>query len=410
MEMSKKSCFFQKHRLAGVFTGIVFSILVGCSRVSLTDTLGYETITPTAFQSAYTPTTLSPTPLLSPTDTSIPPTKILTYPPSSPLLAFTMEFNPFTQDAYEVIYTIRADGTELTRLVEEPANSCCPGWSPDGSLIAFLGRDPDDWFFYKLYVLNYESGNVLQISTEHVGTFTWAPDSQRIAYTEELASPAYYSESSPSRVILVNLLTGQQSLLYDAPWPILRLLWSPSSDLILIVTPSGEENNRLHLLDLQGNLTQYSLYQKAGSDFTWHPSGEQIAYDTFVDSSHTRSDIRVINVDGTNDHILIHSDDNSYGSQWSPSGDLLAYIRQPLGGVPRVYITDLCDGRSWLVPQGRGKPVWSSDGSYLAYYSDTRLIQETGYGLYVYSIDNDTAEALVEEYITFGWASWRPYP
>lgn len=43
------------------------------------------------------------------------------------------------------IYVINVDGTNLTRLTEEPAEDGLPAWSPDGRVIAFASRRGEEW-------------------------------------------------------------------------------------------------------------------------------------------------------------------------------------------------------------------------------------------------------------------------
>jgi Tol biopolymer transport system component len=49
------------------------------------------------------------------------------------------------------IYVMNADGSGQTRLTNHLAGECCPGWSPDGTKIAFTSsRDADNGEIYRM--------------------------------------------------------------------------------------------------------------------------------------------------------------------------------------------------------------------------------------------------------------------
>jgi TolB protein len=50
------------------------------------------------------------------------------------------------------IYVMRADGTNPTRLTDNPAEDILPAWSPDGTKIAFQSRRGD--IVPEIYVMN----------------------------------------------------------------------------------------------------------------------------------------------------------------------------------------------------------------------------------------------------------------
>lgn len=55
------------------------------------------------------------------------------------------------------IYTIRTDGTALTRLTREATHNIIPHWSPDGALISYSAREPGGHF--ELFVMNADGSH-----------------------------------------------------------------------------------------------------------------------------------------------------------------------------------------------------------------------------------------------------------
>jgi len=61
------------------------------------------------------------------------------------------------------IYVMRADGTGVLRLTDNPSNNQDPAWSPDGARLAFdSNRDGD----YELYVMNADGKEVTRLTRQ----------------------------------------------------------------------------------------------------------------------------------------------------------------------------------------------------------------------------------------------------
>ncbi|MCW5862632.1 MAG: PD40 domain-containing protein [Anaerolineae bacterium] len=81
------------------------------------------------------------------------------------------------------IFTVRADGSQLTRLTFDAAFDGYPTWSPDGQQIAFSSTRSGG---YRIHVMNADGSNVRQLSNQPGGLFpTWSPDGRAIAYSAD---------------------------------------------------------------------------------------------------------------------------------------------------------------------------------------------------------------------------------
>src|SRR4029078_1343206 len=70
-------------------------------------------------------------------------------PGKNGLIAFSANW-----DGNYNVYTIRTDGTGLTRLTDDLHADVKPRWSPDGTRIAFMRSESGTPWGYSLYVMN----------------------------------------------------------------------------------------------------------------------------------------------------------------------------------------------------------------------------------------------------------------
>ena len=91
-------------------------------------------------------------------------------------IAFTSD-----RDGNSEIYVINADGTEQTRLTDDPRGDGSPSWSPDGRLIAFASNRDGDW---EVFVMNADGTDKQQLTDdlENNTEPVWSPDGRHIAF------------------------------------------------------------------------------------------------------------------------------------------------------------------------------------------------------------------------------------
>jgi TolB protein len=165
------------------------------------------------------------------------------------LIAFTS-----AKDGNLDIYTMRADGSDLTNLTNNPAQDVNPHWSPDGKHIAF---ESDRDGFMQIYFMNAYGSNVVQLTDD----------------------PADH-ESSAARN-------------FDP--------WSPDgSKLIFLEKDSGDEKSMLYVMDSNGH-NRIALVDEPGMyrSLTWSPDGKHIAFLSLDSQDQTLSHIYVVSTDGS---------------------------------------------------------------------------------------------------------------
>ncbi len=101
------------------------------------------------------------------------------------------------------------------------------------------------------------------------------------------------------------------------------------------------------------------------------PDGSKIVYvrnfkDIMTDGN--RSNLWIINSDGTGHMPLTSGSQNDYAPRWSPDGQRLAYI-STIDGAPQVYMRWMKEGMSAKVTnlqKSPGQMTWSPDGKWIA--------------------------------------------
>jgi len=94
------------------------------------------------------------------------------------------------------IYVMQANGTEPTRLTDNPAADFDPVWSPDGTQIAFRShRDGDE----EIYIMQADGSEQTNLTNHPQGDFSpaWSPDGSQLAFV------GYDSDATKTETIYV---------------------------------------------------------------------------------------------------------------------------------------------------------------------------------------------------------------
>ena len=208
-----------------------------------------------------------------------------------------------------------------------------------------------------------------------------SPDGQRVAFiTDRSGYSDIYVASMIDGTLLSRPVRGERSDEFET----LHLLrpgssWSPDGTALCFVAKAGA-SDALHIVDVETGRLRTSLRFPLDGMFTpsWSPDGDRFV---FVGTSAGASDLYVADVDGGN---LVRLTDDFFDERnpvWSPDGSLIAFasdrdapLRDDLRRSYDLYAIDVSTrniDRLVATAANERSPSWSPDGSRLAFVSDS---------------------------------------
>jgi Tol biopolymer transport system component len=244
--------------------------------------------------------------------------------------------------------------------------------SPDGTRIAYLTNEPlaTEKGISHLWLADADGSNAKQVPVDgSVGAYSWSPDSTRIMFsnvdvaTGSAVESLVNADGSGVRPVGTGNVVvdaksgvpvwspnGKLAMFFDDPISVIDVetgesrefpgggpkgtaAWSPDSTQIIyssfvVVPASPRATNQIHsnlyILDVASGATTAvpgDNTQKSG--FAMSPDGQQIAYVRALSGS-KESELRAVNVDGSDDHFVLTGASSNTAPAWSPDGSRLA--------------------------------------------------------------------------------------
>ena len=208
------------------------------------------------------------------------------------------------------IYTMRGDGTELTKVTA----GLFPDLSPDSTQISYaINQD--------IYVVNIDGSNLINLTNHPAWEdySDWSPDGTLIAFgTSRDGNAEIYSMNTDGS----NPINLTNNSAWDGEPD-----WSPDGSQIVFVSDRTGARN-IYVMDMNGSnqsqLTNYASWTSWPSRPTWSPDGTKIAFnaDSGTDSY---EDIFVMDSDGSNLRTITNLATSESGPVWSPDGSMIAF-------------------------------------------------------------------------------------
>lgn len=275
------------------------------------------------------------------------------FPGANGKIAFTSRIDGPSPDVAgpPQVFTIDADGTDLTQLTFSGLHDDPATFSPDGRLIAFA-RDNGT---ARLWLMNADGSNQTRASGV-VGPelpTDWSPDGTHVLLSADGA------------------------------------VWS--------ATPDGSH---------QQVIADSGAHEVAGSH---SPDGTRVAFmSTFGTFAGQTFDLYTVRVDGTEDWVRLTNDRfDDLSADWSPEGSRIAFISNRDGDFEVYTMNPDGTGVTQITTNTAHElaVAWSPDGTRLAFTSDRELFGNSK--LYVMNADG-SGETKISDRIINSSVDWQP--
>jgi TolB protein len=211
--------------------------------------------------------------------------------PTTNKIAFSSD-----RDGNYNIYVMNSDGSEQTRLTDNPAADYGCDISPDGTQVVYMSERDGNKELYKINIDATEEVR-LTYSPEKDEAPRWSPDGKKILF-----------QRIGVGICTINATDGSELTILrnNGHLP----AWSPDGSEIIF----QDQSCILTIMDADGSEERsLGIY---GVVPDWSPDGKQIVY--YKKSTDDKFDIYKVNIDGTGEMNLTNSPGNDYYPRWLP--------------------------------------------------------------------------------------------
>jgi Tol biopolymer transport system component len=225
-------------------------------------------------------------------------------------------------DNFEDVWTIDADGTDLTRLTRAPYPEFDPSWSPDGTEIAFRSErsgEPEIW------TMNADGSGQRRL-TEGLSP-AWSPDGSLIAFSGR-AGLSVIRPDGTGRRVLPDTEGGE----YPS--------WSPDGSRIAF-NSNLTGDHVMYIAQADGSKVVDLSDVGEGWQVDWSPDGRSILFTSHRDHPDNYTDVYVMRPDGSGIRRLTNQ--VGYSPAWSPDGEHIVFstpglsVMDPDGSDARAF-------------------------------------------------------------------------
>lgn len=178
-------------------------------------------------------------------------------------------FLAYPEDNGPDIYTIQANGSDLTNLTPGELGVRDVKWSPEGNHLAFTTRDNHQDALYVMQIRNLQP---MYLSTIALwGDFEWSPDGTHIAFIDGI--------TTEKEIYIVSVNDKSIKQLTDTPSQYTELAWDPMGQYIAFVA-GRNDSYQAYIMDISTR-TEYKISeerQRPAREVSWSPNGRFLSY------------------------------------------------------------------------------------------------------------------------------------
>ena len=223
------------------------------------------------------------------------------------------------------IYYKAVQGVAVTQLTSDPAADVQPIYSPDRTKVAFASNRTGNW---DIWIIGLDGQRPVQITSSlaHDVHPSWSPDGAKLVYCSLPTNgqwELWVADASTG---------GKKQFIGYGLFP----EWSPAGNTIAYqrARERGSRWFSIWTLELVGDEPRYPTEVAASSEASlitpsWNRTGTKLSYAAVLPTTETdlttgeisgKSDIWIVNVDGSNKLRLTDGHTSNFGPVWAPDG------------------------------------------------------------------------------------------
>lgn len=305
--------------------------------------------------------------------------------PAATRLSYNIAFIS-ERDGVPGVFSMDNNGSGLKRLTHGAVGPSV-SWSPDGSMVAFTSRGIPYDNVFDIFVVRADGSfpTRLTFSTHFMGEIgavpIWSPDGSKMAFRSDRDGNSDIFIMNSDGSSLTNV-THDSCHNYDP-------VWRPDGLGVTFVSASGNDDSGeywLHYSNPDGSVrvfeqVQHGNWHDSLCALVWFPVGSTLGYVSFQQyggamashvctwaPGHTSCTERLIRGAGAVDHVI--------SPVWSPDGSRLAFVSNAEGRRNIYVITIQAEPgdpqrlTNSLTGEGAAAPAWSPDGTEIVFAAD----------------------------------------
>jgi WD40 repeat protein len=191
---------------------------------------------------------------------------------SATFLAFSRDGKWMTYtDLNNSLWRSRVDGSDAVRLAGPPMEVELSSWSPDGTQVAFMGREPGR--VWRIYLVGRDGGKLHEASlnNDSQGAPTWSPDGHKLVYAN-----VDCLETDSCWIRVLDLASGTVETVPDSRG-FRTARWSPNGKYIAALIP---ETHKVMLFDMKKGKWRQLADSVTGDNVAWSHDSEFLYADS----------------------------------------------------------------------------------------------------------------------------------